>query len=102
MVVTPAKPLAYARGSYARCVCAATSGDRWPKHPNNHLLPSPVTSRDRKGADGRDTRTTACLRARLVLAVFCAAPSGERSTAFERDSWERSYSSNLTDPPAPL
>src|ERR1041385_7049362 len=39
------------------------------------------TSRDRKGADGRDTRPTACLRARLVaqcLRAVQGAPSVPR------------------------
>src|SRR5690349_13161845 len=56
MVVTPEPPLAYARGSYTPLVP--------PAQPHAWL-----TSRDREGADGRDTRTTACLRARLVYAA---------------------------------
>src|ERR1051325_7916086 len=56
MVVTPEPPLAYARGSYTPLVT--------PAQPHAWL-----TSRDREGADGRDTRTTACLRARLGYAA---------------------------------
>src|ERR1043165_9307600 len=85
LVVAHVQPLAYARGSYLRvrgAVCVyepRQSGSGWSLHTYNRLLTRAAricvsgarfafTSRDSQGAVGRCTRTTACLRARLVFA----------------------------------
>src|ERR1051326_2425505 len=68
-VMTPEPPLGYACVSCHRLLTRRL----YPRIPARAF--ACATSRDREGADGRDTRTTACLRARLVNAAHRYTPN---------------------------